>query len=65
MEARLQIVLLIILINRMKTFLRRLVLVGEGVSVHDTHVVNTVHPYLTEVADRKVSLLLGVFCSHW
>ena len=38
--------------------------VGEGVSVHDTHVMNTVCPSLPGVADQKVSLLLGILQHH-
>ena len=33
-------------------------LVGEGISVHDTYVVNTDHTYLPDVADQQISLLL-------
>ena len=31
-----------------------------GVSVHDTHVVNTAGPILSEVTDQEVSLLFPV-----
>ena len=33
-------------------------MVGEGISIHDTHVVNTVSPSQTEVADKELPLLL-------
>ena len=50
--------LLILPLRRMKTLLRRLVPVVEGVSVHNTHDVNTVCPSLTETADKKIYILL-------
>ena len=50
-EAIIQIILLLLLIFRLKTLLLKLVPVGDGVSVHDTHFVNTVRPSLTEIAD--------------
>ena len=31
-------------------FLRQLVMVREGISIHDTHIINAFHPSLTEVA---------------
>ena len=49
LESGLQILLLL---------LQKLVLVGEGVSVHNIHVVNTVCTYLPEVVDYKVLLWL-------
>ena len=36
--------------------------VCQGVSVHDTHVVNTVCPLMSEVQYKKVVLL---FCELW
>ena len=36
--------------------------VGLGVSVHNTHAMNTVGPVLSEVKDQEVSLL---FCGIW
>ena len=35
---------------------------GLGVSVHDTHGMNTVRPVIPEVTDQEVSLL---FCGLW
>ena len=54
LEASLHVFLLLlfILIRYLEGILRRLVQVGEGVSVHVTHVVNTVCPSLSEVADQ-------------
>ena len=39
-------------------FPRQPVLVREGVSIHNTHVMNAVCPYLPEFADQEVSLML-------
>ena len=36
-----------------------------NVSVHDTHVVNTVVPLLPEVPDKKVALLFRDFWRYW
>ena len=58
MEERLQVILLLLLLCPMDTFLCRLVLLGEGVSIDYMHVVNTIHTYLPEVAENQVSLLL-------
>ena len=58
-EASLQVYLLLLILRRLEKLLRRFVPVGEVVSVQDTHVMNTVCPYLAEVAsigsdvDRK------------
>ena len=38
---------------------------GEGASVHNTHVVNTVRPSLPEVLGEKISLLFQIYRSHW
>ena len=35
---------------------------GLGISVHNTHVVNTVIPIMPEVTDQEVSIL---FCGLW
>ena len=51
MEARLQILLLIILLCHMKTLLRKKVIVVEGASVHDTHVVSTFCLSMSYIAD--------------
>ena len=39
-----EVILLLIAIGGLQALLRGLVLVADGVSIHDTHVVNTVHP---------------------
>ena len=36
--------------------------IGFCVSVHETHVVNNVSPFLPEVTNQKVAIL---FCSLW
>ena len=58
LEASLQIHLLFPPFCLVEAFLRLLLLISEGVSVRDTHVVNTVCPLLPEVSDKKVALLL-------
>ena len=50
LEARLQILILLILIFYLKILMRRLILVGEGVSVHDMNAMYTVHTYMPYVA---------------
>ena len=57
-EAILQLFLFLLLLRIQEELLRILVPVGQAVSVHNTHAVNTVHIYLPEVADQKISLLL-------
>ena len=62
LEASLQIHLFLPRFCLVQAFLRLLQLVCEGVSVHNTYVVNTVGPLLPEVPDKKVALL---FCDLW
>ena len=62
LEASLQIHLFLPLLRLVEAFLQLLQLICEGVSVHNTHVVNTVGPLLPEVPDKKVALL---FCDLW
>ena len=57
-ETILQVLMLRILLLHLEALLRRLFLVGEGINVHDTHVMNTVCPSLPEVAGQQISLLL-------
>ena len=57
LEASLQVHLLLALLRLLQTFLWGTPPIGLGVSVHDTHVVNTVSPIGPEVPDQKVSLL--------
>ena len=56
---------IILLLCHMETLLRWLVPVREGVSVNDTHLVNTVSASLTEVMDDKASLLIWFIWSRW
>ena len=67
MEAGLHILilLLLLLLCRLKTILCQLVLVGEGISVHDRHVINTFHPSLSEISYEKVTLLIRIFHCYW
>ena len=57
LEASFQIHLFLPPFRLVEALLRLLLLVCGGVSVHDTHVVNTVGPLLPEVPDKKVYLL--------
>ena len=57
-NARLQILPLFLIFINLETFFLILLLVGGGVSVIDSHVVNSVHPLLSEVSDEKVTLLI-------
>ena len=63
-EARLQVLLLLILLRRLETLLQILLTMGEGVSVHNTNIMNNVRLYLPEVADQQVSLLLQMLQIH-
>ena len=56
-EERLQVIIILLLLCRLDILLQKLVPVGEGVSVHNMHVVNTISPSLPEVLDQQVSLL--------
>ena len=56
LDAVLQVHLLLYLLRLLQTFLRRLLSIGLSISVHDTHVVNTICPILTDVPEQKVSL---------
>ena len=51
METRLKVIFIILLILHLEILLWRLFLVVDSVSVHDTHVVNTVFTYLPVVTD--------------
>ena len=57
LEEILQVHLLLTLLRLLQTFLGGLLPIGLCISVHDTHVVNTVCPVGPEVPDQKVSLL--------
>ena len=57
LEAYLQVHPILCPIRLLQALLRCFPLMGLGVSVHDTHVVNTVSPVLPEVTDQEVSLL--------
>ena len=49
LEERLHILLFLLLICHLSTLIWRLVPVGEGVTIHNTHVMNNVRPSLPEV----------------
>ena len=57
LEASLHIHIFFPLFRLVEALLRLLQLLCEGVSVHDTHVVNTVCTLFPEVPDKKVALL--------
>ena len=54
-----QVLPILLLLRLLKAFLGKLGQVEDGVSVHNTHVMNTVRLYLSEVADQHIFLLLG------
>ena len=64
--ASLQIFTLYLLLGHQEELLWRLVLVRDGDSVHDTHVVNNAHPYLKKFADQQIYLIIGrLFSIKW
>ena len=58
LEAGLQVIPLFLFFFRHETFLQRLVLLGEGVCIHDTHVLNIICPYLRESIYQDIPFLL-------
>ena len=60
LKASLQVHLLLALLRLLQTFLWGTPPIRLCISVHDTHVVNTVGPVGPEVPDQKVSLLFRV-----
>ena len=58
LEASLQVHLLLGPLCFLQSFLRGPSPIGLGVSIHDTHVMNTVSPIFPEVSNQEVSLLL-------
>ena len=65
LDTVIQKIILIFSLHRLKTLLWWLIPVIEGFSVQNMHVMNTVSPYLIEVMDEKVSLLIRFICSCW
>ena len=65
LETELHILIILILLRRLKTHLWWIVPVIEVISVHDTHVVNTVSPSMPDITDDKVSLLIRVIRRPW
>ena len=57
LKASLQVYLLLTPLHLLQKFLGGLLPIGLCISVHDTHVVNTVRPIGPEVPVQKVSLL--------
>ena len=57
LEASLQVHLLLTPLCFLQTSLGGLLPIGLCISVHDTHLVNTVYPVGPDVPDHKVSLL--------
>ena len=62
LEEILKLHLLLTLLRFLQKSLGGLLPIGLCISVHDTHVVNTVCPIMPEVPEKKVSLL---FCGLW
>ena len=58
MEEILKLHLLLTLLRFLQKSLGELLPIGLCISVHDTHVVNTVCPIMSEVLEQKVSHLL-------
>ena len=54
----LQVLIILPFLFPTKKLLWQLVPIGDVVSVHDKHVMNTVHPSLSEFADQQIYLLL-------
>ena len=51
-EAGVNILLLLCLLSGFQAVLGGFGMVGGGISIHDTHVVNNIRPLLTEVSDE-------------
>ena len=58
LETMLQLLIILPFLFPTKKLLWQLVPIGDVVSVHDKHVMNTVHPSLSEFADQQIYLLL-------
>ena len=58
LEENLQILHISLFIHGLEIFLWQLVLVREEIRIHNKNVVDTIHPSLTEVVDKEVSLFL-------
>ena len=59
-EAVVEIILLLLLLSFFQTLIRGFGLVGGGVSIHDTYVVNSVRPLRPEVSDEEIPLQLSL-----
>ena len=55
-EAGVNILLLLCLLSGFQAVLGGFGMVGGGISIHDTHVVNTVRTLNTEVSDEETPL---------
>ena len=62
LKASIQVHLLLTPLRLLQTSIRGPLPIGICISVHDTHVVNTVCPVGPEVLDQKVSLLFRGLC---
>ena len=58
-EAGIKIIFFLRLLSSLKVLLGGFGLVGGGVSIHDTHVVNNIRPLYTEVYDEEIPLNLS------
>ena len=57
-EAGVGVLLIILLLRSFQALLGIFRLVGGGVSIHDTHVVNTLRPLCPEISDEDSPLQL-------
>ena len=55
-ESGTKILLFLFLFSSFQALLGVLVLIGSGVSIHDTHVLNNVRPLSPEVSDEEIPL---------
>ena len=59
-EAGIKLLLFIILLSSLQVLLGVFGLVGGGVSIHDTRVVNKFHTLIPEVADEEIPLQISL-----
>ena len=59
-EAGIEVLLLILLLSGFQALLVVFGLVGGGVIIHDTHVMNTVSPLGSDVSDENIPLQISL-----
>ena len=60
-EAGVNILILLLPLSGFQALFRGVGMVGGGISIHDTHVMNTVHPLRSEVSDEEIPLQPPIF----